>query len=235
LTDFAREINMKPLRLFLLGTATACSIALGGCLQTHNDVVISQPKPLEVNVNLNGKLTLVVQDANSDMDFIASDSNHGTNDTKPAGPKTSVNKPVPTKALKTGPGQPSSYFVPAETPAFIIFADATATISQSDILNHLRADFAENRKLLAAHLVGEAHTGYMVARESMTRAQRAFMAHDNRWRKRLYELRAAQTNQPLATIGLIYFKIRLKFVPAGAWVQQYDNSIGQWVWVHWKK
>ncbi len=226
---------MKSLRLILICTATACCGALGGCLQTHNDVVISQPKPLEVNVNLNGKLTLVVQDANSDMDFIAGDSNHDKNAPKPTGSKTSVNTTVPAKTPQTGTGRPSSYFIPTDAHASVIFADATATISQSDILQHLRADFAENHKLLAAHLVGEAHTGYMAARGSMTSTQRAFMAHDNRWRKRLYELRATQTNQPLATIELIYYKIRLKFVPAGTWVQQYDKSTGQWVWVHWKK
>ncbi len=220
---------MNPIRFFLYIAAMASLIGLGGCLQTHSDVVISQPKPLEVNVNLNGKLTLVVQDASSDMDFIAGDSGHeksGSPATAPA---------APGKAATKSSVRPSLYLLPAGTAARIIFADATTAQSPADILQHLRADFPTNHKLLAAHLVGEAHTGYMQARATLTNTQQAFVAHDNRWRKRLYELRAAQTRQPIATIGLIYFKIRLKFVPVGAWVQQYDPATGQWTWTHWKK
>lgn len=220
---------MSPFRLLLFGTAIMFLGSLGGCLQTHNDVVISQPKPLEVNVNLNGKLTLVVQDARSDMDFIAGDENNKASQTAPA-PTT-----APTATPQAGTGQAGSYLVPTDADTRVIFADAITPISQTDILQHLRADFPENHKLLSAHLVGEAHTGYMEARAVMTSAQRAFMAHDNRWRKRLYELRAAQTGQSMTTIGLIYFKIRLKFVPAGSWVQHYDSNAGRWVWIHSKK
>jgi uncharacterized protein YdbL (DUF1318 family) len=201
---------------------------LGGCLQSHNDVVISQPKPLEVNVNLNGKLTLVVQDARNDMDFIAGGSS-GSADVTGVPEKSSAQ---PVKAPATTSGKPSSCLIPQYRQERVIFTDVT--ISAADILRHLRADFAENHQLLAAHLVGEAHSGYMEARGDLTNAQQAFVAHDNRWRKRLYELRAAQTGQSMATIGLIYFKIRLKFVPRGAWVQQYEQSTGQWIWVHWK-
>ncbi len=216
---------MKVLQCFIYGIAAMCALSLGGCLQTHNDVVISQPKPLEVNVNLNGKLTLVIQDARNDMDFIAGGQDRDTTGTSPA---TAPVKPSP---ARTEP--PSSYLDSTGTQARVIFADTT--ISKADILQHLRADFAMNHKLLLAHLVGEAHTGYMEARAALTNAQQAFVAHDNRWRKRLYELRAAQTGQPTATIGMIYFKIRLKFVPNGAWVQQYDSAKGRWVWIHWKK
>ncbi len=220
---------MNPLRFVLYVAALAGLAGLGGCLQTHNDVVISQPKPLEVNVNLNGKLTLVVQDASSDMDFIAGDTGHE----KSSSPATA---PVaPGKAATKTSVRPSIYLIPAGAAVGIIPVDATTTGGSADILEHLRADFPKNHKLLAAHLVGEAHTGYMQARGTLTRAQQAFVAHDNRWRKRLYELRAAQTGQPIATIGLIYFKIRLKFVPVGAWVQQYDQTTGRWIWVHWKK
>ena len=220
---------MNPLRFVLYVAALAGLAGLGGCLQTHNDVVISQPKPLEVNVNLNGKLTLVVQDASSDMDFIAGDTGHE----KSSSPATA---PVaPGKASTKTSVRPSVFLIPAGAAVRIISVDATTTGRSADILEHLRADFPKNHKLLAAHLVGEAHTGYMQARATLTPAQQAFVAHDNRWRKRLYELRAAQTGQPIATIGLIYFKIRLKFVPVGAWVQHYDQTTGQWIWVHWKK
>ncbi|MGC8623636.1 MAG: DUF1318 domain-containing protein [Phycisphaerae bacterium] len=218
---------MKILQCVLSATVVVC---LGGCLQTHNDVVISQPKPLEVNVNLNGKLTLVVQDAQNDMDFIA-----GRRSPTAAGTGAATTpSTLPVKIPATTAGKPSSCLVPPPRQAGVIFADAASTVSAAEILRNLRADFAENHRLLAAHLVGEAHSGYMEVRGALTNTQQAFVAHDNRWRKRLYELRAAQTGQSMATIGLIYFKIRLKFVPPGAWVQQYDKSTGQWVWVHWK-
>ncbi len=220
---------MNPIRCFVYVAALAGLTGLGGCVRTHSDVVISQPKPLEVNVNLNGKLTLVVQDASSDMDFIAGDAGHEKSGSPATAPAASG------RAATKSSVRPSLYLAPGGRAARIIFVNATTRGPSADILQHLRADFPKNHKLLAAHLVGEAHTGYMQARATLTSAQRAFVAHDNRWRKRLYELRAAQTGQPMATIGLIYFKIRLKYVPVGAWVQHYDPTTGQWTWVHWKK
>lgn len=214
---------MKVLHLIGCCAVLAGGMMLPGCLRTHNDVVISQPKPLEVNVNLKGKLTLVIQDAHSDMDFIADQSK-----APPVGEAHQAPATQPTSAPAPGAGflqDPQSGEMP------VIYADAPAISNRKIILEHLRADFHRCHQLLAAHLTGEAHTGFMVARAPLNASDAHFMKEDNHWRKALYELRAKQTGHSVAQIGHVYFAVRVKYAPNGSWVQSFDQSSDQWVWI----
>src|SRR5690242_8599117 len=58
-------MNMNRTALALL-TTTAL---LAGC-NTRHEIVVNQPKPMEVNVNLSGRLELVVTDARKDLEQI---------------------------------------------------------------------------------------------------------------------------------------------------------------------
>ena len=219
---------MNGLRIIGTGMLWGGLLAVGGCLRTHSEVVISQPKPLEVNVNLNGKLTLVIQrQAQNDMDFIAGAAKaQATAATHPA----SAPHPSPGSA----PGAGSLRLAPRgrlNSLGPVIFADAAPSRLRV-ILEHLRADFHRCHQLLAAHLTGEAHTGYMVARKKLFPSDARFVRSDNRWRKRLYELRARQQDTTVAQIGAIYFQFRVKFAPVGAWIQQFDPTARRWIWVH---
>ncbi len=83
------------------------------------------------------------------------------------------------------------------------------------------------------HLIGEAHTGYVEARGILTAKQKKLINEDNAYRQRLYQIVGKSTGQSVRTVGLIYFQVRLRYLPNGVWVQQLNNSIGQWVWVKW--
>ena len=209
-------------------------------------MVISQPKPLQVDVNLNGKLTLVIQDARNDMQYIAGAPAAGAA-TAPTG-AAAAPAAVPAKSPGTAPQaapttapapattQPSSLRMQKPINSVIIFADdippAQMTTKQQ-VLAELREDYPRLRVLLMKHLVGEAHTGYVEARGSLTAKQKKLINEDNAYRQRLYQIVGKSTGQPVATVGLIYFQVRLRYLPNGVWVQQLNNSTGQWVWIKW--
>ncbi len=234
-------MKIKPLSMAVL-------LAMGitgssGCVRTHSDVVISQPKPLQVDVNLNGKLTLVIQNARRDMEYIAG----GQGTTPPAGTAPAA-APLKGKPSKTPAGVSGAAGTPTTAPAGpnslrtsagsapIIYADdipPNQMTTKQQVLAELREDFPRLRALLVKHLIGEAHTGYVVARGRLSGKQKKLIKEDNAYRRRLYEIVHKSTGQSLAKIGLIYFQVRLRFVPNGAWVQQLDSKTGVWKWVKW--
>src|SRR6201985_987142 len=64
------RIKMKTVARILLGAGGAFLAVGCGPIETKNTVVIEQPKPLEVNVNLSGRLELVITDARKDLETI---------------------------------------------------------------------------------------------------------------------------------------------------------------------
>ena len=231
---------MKPKSIIVALVMLPVMLGLNGCIHTHSDVVISQPKPLQVDVNLNGKLTLVIQDARNDMQYIAGAPPAGPS-TAPAGVAT-VPATLPTAAPQAAPTttpaatKPSSLRMPNAADRVVIFADdippAQMTTKQQ-VLAELREDYPHLRVLLIKHLIGEAHTGYVEARGALTAKQKKLIHEDNAYRQRLYQIVGKSTGQSVATVGLIYFQVRLRYLPDGVWVQQLNNSTGQWVWIKW--
>ncbi len=231
---------MKPKSILVAAFILPVMLGLNGCIHTHSDVVISQPKPLQVDVNLNGKLTLVIQDARNDMQYIAGPPPGGPS-TAPAGGAI-VPATMPAAAPHTAPAagpattQPSSLRLRNPADSTVIFADdippAQMTTKQQ-VLAELREDYPRLRVLLMKHLIGEAHTGYVEARGTLTAKQKKLIHEDNGYRRRLYQIVGKSTGQSVPTVGLIYFQVRLRYLPDGVWVQQLNNSTGQWVWVKW--
>ncbi len=109
--NLQRGFRMKPKSIIVAVLMLPVMLGINGCLRTHNDVVISQPKPLQVDVNLNGKLTLVIQDARNDMQYIAGPPPAGAA-TAPAGAAaapaaTPAAAPPPAPAPAPAPGGPA--------------------------------------------------------------------------------------------------------------------------------
>ncbi len=243
---------MKTGNITLSGLLILAALATMGCVRTHSDVVISQPKPLQVDVNLNGKLTLVIQDARHDMQYIA-----GASPTASTTPMTvGTSQPAATTAPHapaTAPGttstQPNSLRIVPRIPMAtgieptacltpIAFADDIPPAqmkTKQQVLAELREDYPRLRALLIKHLIGEAHTGYVVARGTLSAKEKKLIHKDNGYRHRLYQIVGKSTGQSVAAVGLIYFQVRLRYLPNGVWVQQLNNATGQWVWVHWLK
>jgi uncharacterized protein YdbL (DUF1318 family) len=215
----------------LIGVLT---LGLAGCIRTHSDVVIHQPKPMVVDVNLSGTLTLVVKDARDDMQYITGHAPGGKmagGSANPAIPVVDI--PSTTQPTTKAAGGPSSSRLRARGLTAAIFADANAPVGKSAILRQLRADYPKVRALLDAHLVGEAHTGYMVARAHLSAQQARFVSQDNVLRRELYQAVAAETGQSMAQVGLSYYVVRLRYLAKGVWVQAKNRANGQWVWIHW--
>ncbi len=224
------------LRLSISSAGAACvlTLAVAGCIRTHSDVVIHQPKPMVVDVNLSGTLTLVVKNARDDMQYITGHAAPG----KSAGGSVNAGIPVvdipPTTQPVTKPtGRPSSSLLQARGLTPVIFADANPSPGKSAILRQLRADYPRVRALLESHLVGEAHTGYLVARAHLATRQAQFVSQDNALRRELYQIVAAETGRSMAQVGLSYYVVRLRYLAKGVWVQAKNKADGQWVWIHW--
>lgn len=226
---------MKPKSIIVALFVLPVMLGINGCIRTHSDVVISQPKPLQVDVNLNGKLTLVIQDARNDMQYIAGPPPAGTAPV-PATQPAAAPATAPAAATAPASTQPNSLRLQKPIADVVIFADdippAQMTTKQQ-VLKELHEDYPRLRVLLIKHLIGEAHTGYVEARGTLTAKQKKLINEDNAYRRRLYQIVGKSTGQSVPTVGLIYFQVRLRYLPNGVWVQQLNNSTGLWVWVKW--
>ena len=221
----------------LLLTVAACS-ASTGCLSTHNDVVIQQQKPLEVDVNLNGKLTLVVHEAHDDLSYITGQapSPAPAAATAPA-IRASAGEPPSTLPSATGASQPSSFNTLQSRRSMVLLdvfaADAGGLPDKSTVLQEMRANYPAVRKLKDAQLVGEAHSGYVVALKALSPTQQQTIQKQNLYRRELYQIVAGQTGQSVQAVSLIFFKQWLRFLRPGDWYQK-QNASGQWVWTQYK-
>ncbi len=215
------------IRMVAVGCMVVGAGFLAGCLRTHNDVVLSQQKPLEVNVNLHGKFTVVIQEqAQQGMDYIAGDTSQIPSVTPPA---HKIKKTVP---LPTSASGPSSLRWSGGMRT-VLFADSGASMSIHQLFMRLRADFPRVLSLLRRKLVGEAHTGYLSPRGHLTAAQSQFMDAENGFRKDLYKKLAQRNGISVAKEALAFYAARLKHLPHGVWVQLRTKG-GGWVWVIWQ-
>ncbi|HUO10678.1 MAG TPA: DUF1318 domain-containing protein [Phycisphaerae bacterium] len=208
------------------------AVGAGGCspIETHNTVVIEQPKPLEVNVNLSGRLELVITDARKDMETIQGEK-----------PKREV-KPEDIGLPATGvPGAAGT----EEEDRAVVLADVIAgarvgtpqprevAASEEDLVKSMAARNAQVRKLLSAHVAGEAHTGLLVEKGTLTADQKGTVEAENADRQALYKLRAAKTGTSEADAALAYYLQRLGYAEKGDWVEKYNKATKQWEWVKW--
>ena len=84
--------------------------------------------------------------------------------------------------------------------------------------------------MLSAKVVGEAHTGLLVERGTLSAAQAATVAAENADRSALYTLRAEKNKTTVAAAALAYYLQRLNDVEKGDWIETYDKASKQWKW-----
>jgi hypothetical protein len=207
-------------------------IAPAGCgpIETRNTVVIEQPKPLEVNVNLTGRLELVITDARQDLEQITGEK--PKREVKPediglppdtaTAPGSSIAEPQPIallSAVSTAPG--GTTFIAAHT--------------DDQLVASMAARNSKIRDLLSAKLVGESHTGYLVEKGKLSDAQSATMAAENADRAALYDLRAKENKTTVVRAALAYYLQRLGYAEKGDWVEKFNKQTRQWEWIQWSK
>jgi|GEM_PF-4049021 len=221
------HVKNRATRVITAGCLVIGASLLAGCLRTHNDVVLSQQKPLEVNVNLKGKFTVVIQEqAQQGMDYIAGDTSQIP--TVPAR-GNHAKTTTPSSASATGP----SSLRLTGIRGVVLFADGGDSMTIHQLFMRLRADYPRVLSLLKRKLVGEAHTGYLAAREHLSAAQSQFLDAENGFRMALYKKLARRNGISVAKEALAFYAARLRHLPHGVWVQM-RSAGGGWVWVIWQ-
>ena len=223
----------KRLGIWVVGSASVLAACVVTGCNTHHEIVVSQPKPMEVNVNLTGRLELVVTDARKDLEQIEGEKPKRVVTAEDIGlPATTDGPPAP--ATKPGArGLESRRVVYLDEIG--IQPPRVALASEDELKKSMEGRRAQVKALRQAHAAGEAHTGLLVEKGSLTPAQRSVMDAENKDRQALYELEAQRKSEPVAKVALGWYVARLSYVNKGDWVEKFNKEKNQWEWVHWQE
>jgi uncharacterized protein YdbL (DUF1318 family) len=214
---------MKLARIVAVITLVAWA-GLPGCgpVQTKSEVDV---KPVDINLNITGRLEVVITDARKQEEQITGSA-----------PKRTV--------------RPEDIGLPASTPTSD--AGRSAMMESQDFKNSARlvwvADDSEQQliqqmaarhqqiaAMLNGQLVGESHTGFIVPKASLTPSQQSIVDAENADRTKLYQLEAAKKGTTVDQAALGYYVARLEHVNKGTWVERFNKSTGSWEWFQWDK
>ncbi len=203
----------------LLITAIVVSIG-AGCVHTQSEV---QVKPVDINLNITGRLEVVITDARQTEEEITG--------SKPKRVVTPADIGLPADG-----GPQSRADIDLNTaardgaaPGFVRVADD----GRQQLIQQMRARHPQIHQLLIQHLVGESHAGVLVPRASLSSDQQSLVEAENADRAQLYKLEAAQKNISVDKVALGYYLARLEHVDQGTWVEKFDKGSGSWQWVQW--
>jgi uncharacterized protein YdbL (DUF1318 family) len=223
--------------------ASLCLLASLAACTTH--VVVEQPKPLEININFTGHLNLVIQDARQNLEQITGEK--PTNVVRPE----DIGLPAVSRPGARGAGLEEGKAV-AQGPADAVLAEPTFPIlsrgrpglasgmptqfiaqSEADLTKAMAARNAKIQQLWSQGLVGESHTGLLVAKGSLSQEQQGLVDAENADRSALYAAEATRKNVKADEVALGYYVARLGYAKAGAWYEVRNPSTSQWEWKKW--
>lgn len=208
-------------------------LALTGCETSHH-IIIEQPKPMEVNINLSGRLELVIEDARQDMEQIT-----GEKAQRAVRPEDIGLPLVPTSSAPARPGaaadmprdamaEPVTYLVDfGRTPA------PSRLATEADLKASMAKRHADIRAILDAKVAGEAHTGLLVVRGKATADQQTTIAAENADRSALYQQEAQRRKITQDDVALSYYLARLGYAKKGEWYEKYNKDKSAWEWKQW--
>ena len=211
--------------------ASIAAALLVGCLQTKSEVEV---KPVDINLNITGRLELVITDARRQEEAIT-----GSAPKRTVRPEDIGLPPAPTPTSDaTGPGAILTDDGSA-LPGVVLVADIYPVDASSDRGAQLIRQMAERHSQIAAMLdsrvVGESHTGLLVPKGSLSANQQAVVDAENADRTELYKLEAAKKNTTVDQVALAYYMARLEHVNKGTWVERYNKATGTWEWFQWNR
>ena len=204
-------------------------LALAGCLQTKSEVNV---KPVDINLNITGRLELVITDARKEEQQITG-----------AAPKRTVRPEdiglpaasAPTSEAGRGAAIARSH---AQLPRLMLIADLNLVADHSDsedqLIQRMAARHTQIAAMLDSQLVGERHAGFLAARGSVTPKQQALVDAENADRTELYKIEADAKNSTPDQVGLAYMA-RLEHVNKGNWVEHYNKATASWDWSQWDR
>jgi len=219
------------------------ALPLTACIQTH--VIIDQAKPIDVNIHFSGNLDLVIHDARQDLEKVTGEK--PINTVRPedlglpaapparsgssAAPAAETFFPVSTSLARhrKAPLPPAlAVENPNDAPRYIPIA------LKDDLQKKMAARNADVRALWDSKLVGESHTGLLVARGTLTDAQKKLVDEENADRSALYADEAAAKKVSTDEVALAYYAARIGYAKKGAWYEK-RNPAGTWEWLQWDR
>jgi uncharacterized protein YdbL (DUF1318 family) len=215
---------------FLVVVALVASAAIVGCIQTKSDVEV---KPVDINLNISGRLELVITDARRQEEQIT-----GAKPKRTVRPEDIGLPPVSApKAEATGPGAKLTTDDPALQVVLVASAYAADASSdqQAQLIQQMAARHPQIEAMLDSQLIGESHTGFVVPRASLSASQQALVNAENADRAELYKLETAKKNTTVDQVTTGYYLARLEHVNKGTWAERYNKSTGNWEWFQWDR
>ncbi len=210
---------MRRVHLVLL-LALAGSTILFACLQTRNEVDV---KPVDINLNITGRLEVVITDARKVEEEITGSKPKRTVRPEDIGlPPASSDKSDADGAMNANQAAAGSIVLVASDP-------------EQQLIEQMAARHPQIQTMLDSQLAGESHTGYLVSKATLSANQQSLMDAENSDRLQLYKLEAARKNAPLDQVALGYYLARLGHVNRGNWVDQFNKSTGSWEWFQWNR
>lgn len=204
---------------------------VAGC---NPHVTIDQAKPIEINLNISGRVDLVIH-AQKDMESITGEK--PTNTVRP-------------EDIGLPPARTGGALEPMETPLLADLADTPVLLRTAQpraggapekwvvvaLIDDLKKSMAARDKLVRplwdSKLVGESHSGLLEAKGSLTAEQKKLMDEENADR-RAYFAEAGKNDKISADEAALAFYIaRLGYAKAGAWYEK-KNAAGAWEWKQW--
>lgn len=219
---------MRRMRLALV-MAIVWAI-FSGCLQTNSEVNV---KPVDINLNITGRLELVITDARKEEQKITGSAPKRTVRFEdiglPSGSTPTSMAETGTK-LARGRAQTAELMLVAE-----IYPAADSGSRKDQLIQQMSSRHPQIAALLDSQLVGEQHNGYLAARGSLSSQQQALMDAENADRAELYKIEAAAKGTSVDQVGLAYYMARLEHVNKGNWVERYDKGTSTWNWFQWNR
>lgn len=208
---------------------------IGGC---STRVIVEQPKPLEININFTGHLNLVIHDARQNLEQITGEK--PTNIVRPEdiglppAPRSGTQGPADLSSLAEADLEPPTFPIlwstrPHRAPAFYEIQQQ----SEQDLTRAMAARNARLQALWAEGIVGESHTGLLVAKGTLNDEQQQLLNAENRDRSALYALEADRKKVKPDEVALGYYVARLGYAKKGAWYEVRNAATSQWEWKRW--
>jgi uncharacterized protein YdbL (DUF1318 family) len=213
---------------FLAVIALVTLAKMVGCVHTKSDVEV---KPVDINLNITGRLEVVITDARRQEEQIT-----GAKPKRTVRPEDIGLPPVVgPKSEATGPGTKLMTEALAFQVVLVasVYAADTSSDRQGQLIQQMAARHPQIKALLNSQVVGESHTGFLVPRASLSAGQQAVVNAENADRAELYKLEAAKKNAAVDVVTTGYYLARLEHVNKGTWVERFNKSTGNWEWFQW--
>jgi uncharacterized protein YdbL (DUF1318 family) len=208
--------------------ALAAAIAVGlfaGCVQTKSEVDV---KPVDINLNITGRLELVITDARRQEEQIT-----GSKPKRIVTPED-IGLPAAPAPQSNATDMGTMLTDDGSASARLMLVADTATDEQA-LIQRMAARHPQIASMLDSQSVGESHTGFLVPKSSLSPSQQALVDAENADRAELYKLEGVRKNTSVDQVALGYYMARLEHVNKGTWVERYNKSSGSWEWFQWNR